>query len=247
MRSLAGFFVASVFSISCVASELITFSPGPIDGIRIHTARGDFIAVQQGNSVWVGTLEEYEKNSVATKINDMGGREVPQYGNKPNEHTIVNRRDLRVKLGSSQLNGIYTSIIFGVGADPKLHRPKKKNGEEYVAVNWIQSQKTNVNLTLLDKSIAVNYQPYHCTREPGFVNCEYLIKRESLTTPAALIFTQGTQNPAVIFLESIAKAHYRATVNALGFGSRKLEPSADQLSDLKELHRLDETIPETYQ
>jgi len=228
-----------------VFAEVIRIVPGPLDGCKIITPWGDYVAVQHGSTIWVGTEQEYENARVRSILEQDGMREVKLEGTSgPNTHAIVSRNLPSAAVGKVQLYDISSYIIFGAGPDKKLHRPSKPAGSEFVSVSWVQSEKAFVIPRFYDLDAKTSYAPYTNELHKGLHVSEFSMPKPALTHKIALIFTLKKTKPGYVQFDSIAQQHYR-NIKASVEESIKLKvPVYDtQVVDLGPLHRMDQTIP----
>lgn len=224
--------------------------PGPYGGYRVSTSWGNYMVVVDGNRAWVGTEEEFENARIKDILRRHGDREISIDGQSKNEHTIVSKALPTVRLGNAELAGINTTILFGVPADKKSHRPAKAEGYEYVSTLWVQgNRRQQASVKIYDEESKKSFQPFHCEyiAEMTMHSCEFAVPRTSLTHKSMLIFTSRQAAPSVVPMSSIAFQHHRILIDKYKHsGSDGIVISDDDASDLRELHKLDSTVPASF-
>jgi hypothetical protein len=234
-----------VFLATSASAEVIRIVPGPLDGCKIITPWGDYVAVQHGSTIWVGTEQQYENARVRSILEQDGMREVKLEGiSGPNTHAIVSRKLPTAAVGKVQLYDISGSILFGMGPDKKLHRPAKPVGFEFVSVSWVQSEKASITTRIYDLDAKKSYSPYTIELHNGIHLSEFSMPRSALTHKVGLVFTFKKSKPGYIQFDSIAQQHYKNIKDSVEDNLRHKIPIYDNLvTDLGMLHQLDPSIP----
>ncbi|WP_243374636.1 hypothetical protein [Geotalea sp. SG265] len=228
--------------------DTIRILPGPLDGCKIQTPWGDYIAVQHGDTVWVGTQEEYDHARLEPIFEKQGFREVKLEGIAPNEHVLISRDRPTVTIGSKDIYDINLNVLFGVGPDKRLHRPKKPKNAEYVVLSWVAGKKTKVRPLIYDRETKKTYTPFDCTGNDVSTYCEFMIPKASLTHKAGIFFTSGKAKPGFLPIQSIAMTDYRGleiTYKQLKKDGISMDP--DSAKELGQLHLLDAKIPGSFE
>lgn len=233
---------------SAFAGVTINFEPGPHGGERVITPWGDYIVLQEGNSVWVGTETEYDHARVVAIAAKHGDREIVTEQGR----TFVSTGLPSVEVGNTDLASIATDILFDTRPSKKPYRPRKSTDSEYVSMAWVQSKNSDTRLNILDLESRRSYSPYQCgaDRESGFHWCETIVPRSAITHKAAVIFVQKGVKPGYLPATSIAQLHYASIVDHVkslrdsGIPIASDDPDDDTLLSLKHLHQLDASIPE---
>src|SRR5260363_323039 len=65
-----------------VNAETIHIVPGPYGGSKIITPWGDYVAVPFGNTIWVGTVEEWMDIKADSVMRENGAKRVTLPGDK---------------------------------------------------------------------------------------------------------------------------------------------------------------------
>ena len=227
-------------SLSSYASDIIHIVPGPLDGCRILTPWGDFVAVQSGSTIWIGTENEYEHARVKSIFNAMGDKEVKLECDDANTHSFVSRSYPSVSVGTLQLHSISIAIIFGVGPDKKLHRPYKPPNTEYVSIVWVQSDKNRAFAHIYDVVDKKIYKESDNTVNNRTHFSEFIVPKKALTHKMGIVFTAHKQPPGYLSIDSIADAHYRGLIVKY---KKETEMEKDDMQDLEKLHQLNPNIP----
>lgn len=242
---MRNFVIAALALLSLVigdakAGTTIHFVPGPSGGSKIITPWGNFVAIPSGNSVWIGTVEEYMDRKVDAIARQNGEKKISVDG----EQFYVSTKGLSTTVGNNTLYDITTDILFGMPADRKLRRPPKPKNAEYVSIVWIPSTERKI-VTALLASIdgKTTYQASDCQVEDQFGYCEFIVPRTALTIPMMYVFTMRGAKPSAVQIESIAREHAQGIQRNYQSTLRGIEPSQDDLDDLRNLHVLDESIP----
>lgn len=226
-------------------AETIHVVPGPVDGCKIITPWGDFIAIQNGSSIWVGTVAEYEDARIRSILKKNGEKEVKLEGiSGPNNHGVVSTQLPSTSVGAVKLYNIYTTILFGAGPDKKEHRPPKPPKTEYIDIDWVQSQKASITPVIYDLETHETFKPYETVTSKGTHFSEFIIPRDSLGHKAALVFTYKKAKPGYLQLASIAQEHYKVFMFSINDKIKdKIDIYDNDVSVLKSLHQLDASIP----
>ena len=237
--------LATLFLSAPASAEVIRIVPGPIDGCKIITPWGDYIAVQHGSSIWVGTEAEYERARMSSILGNMGMKEVKLEGvSGPNVHAIVSTKQPSMSVGDVQLYQIDSQILFGIGPSKKLHRPPKTADAEYISVTWLQSKKASITPRLYDLEGEKTYKPYITEVIKGMHNSEFLIPKPALTHKMGLIFAHNKSKPGYLQLASLSQNHYKSIMISVEESQRLKSPVyKTQVADLAALHELDPSIP----
>jgi len=234
----------ALLSITGARGDVIHVEPGPDFGVKVVTPWGNFVAVPEGNALWVGTEADYAKQRAIGISHDEGFRVIHIHGGSANTTTFVSAGLPSATVGRDDLGGIDTEILFGVGVDRSLHRRPIPAADERVSIVWTPSEKRAVQARIYDETLKRSYSPYTCGMTEGFSHCEWAIPRQSLTNPVALVFTARGSLPGIVRGASIAKMHYAALVDKYKpVGGSALQLGADDRSDLGRLRDLDPSIP----
>lgn len=255
MKKIIFLLLFSVIAFPAFAGTTIHFSQGAYGETKISTPWGDYVSIQQGSTIWVGTAEEFEHNRVKGIMAADGAREFKVEGGKP----IFVDRGASAFVGNTEVTGIGVYILFGMPPDKKLHRPRKPKGTEYVSISWLQSTKTNIKEVILDRETQKTYLPYSCealtdgtcygdgpehackNNFPEHV-CETIMPRGALNHKVSIAFIGNKQKPGIVPVDSIALSQYasymdgRKNMGAIG-------PSNEELEDQRSLHSVDDKIP----
>ncbi|KAA0894260.1 hypothetical protein [Oryzomonas rubra] len=234
-----------LFLAAPATSEVIRIVPGPLDGCKIMTPWGDYIAVQQGSTIWVGTEAEYERARISSILGNMGMKEVQLEGiSGPNVHAIISTNQPSMPVGGVQLYQIESQILFGVGPSKKLHRPPKPADTEYVSVTWLQSKKAAITPRLYDLEEKKSLKPFKTEMIGGLHNSEFMVARAAATHKVGLIFAHNKSTPGYLQLASLSQAHYKSIMDSVQESQRLKTPVyKTQVADLAALHELDSSIP----
>ena len=227
------------------SAEIIRIVPGPLDGCKIMTPWGDYIAVQHGSTIWVGTEAEYERARMSSILGNMGMKEVKLEGvSGPNVHAIVSTKQPSMSVGGVQLYQIDSHILFGIGPSEKLHRPPKPADTEYVSVTWLQSKKASITPRMYDLEGKKTFKPFNTEMINGIHNCEFMIPKSALTHKIGLIFAHNKSKPGYLQLASLSQTHYKSIMDSVEESQRLQTPVyKTQVADLAALHELDPSIP----
>lgn len=246
MKRAAGALVGAI-SISmasiAMAADVIRFTPGPYGGSKIITPWGDFIALPIGNTIWVGTVEEYLNNKADGVARNSGFKPVRIEGQAKNERHYVTAKSLQASVGTTELYQITTSVLFGVPPSKKEKRPPKGAGSEYVQLVWTPSNKSAVGARIVTADGQKSFGPNDCGKAEGFAYCEFTVGREYLTAPMMYVFTAKGQKPGVAAVDSVAKQHHKDIQIKYSTILKGVDPDAETLDELRQLHELDESIP----
>lgn len=250
MKRVAASLLILVFlllaAIPSFASVTIHIVPGPLDGCRILTPWGDFVAIQNGSRIWIGTDKEYEHLLVKSISEADGFKEVKLEGDKANTYSFVSRDYPSVDVGSLQLHSISINILFGVKSDKKLHRPYKPTNAEYVSVAWVQSEGASTLAQIYDVVDKKTYRACNNTVDHGVHFTEFVVPRKALMHKTGLVFTARKQKPGYLSMGSIVNSHYNSIiVKNKDLSKSRISISDDDLQDLKQLNLLDSSIPTT--
>ena len=226
-------------------AETIHIVPGPLDGCKIITPWGDYIAVQNGSTVWVGTEAEYEHVRIGSILEQNGMREVKlEDVSEPNVHAIVSTKQPYVLVGGVHLYQIDSRILFGIGPDKKLHRPPKPTNTEYVSVTWLQSEKASITPRLYDHEGKKTFNPFDTDVINGIHISEFMIPKPALTHKVGLIFAHKKSKPGYLQFASLSQTHYKSIMDSVEQSQRLNIPVyKTDVTDLPALHELDPSIP----
>jgi hypothetical protein len=238
--------VAMFFCVSLAqASITIQILPGPLDGNRVHTPWGNYVVIQEGSTVWVGTEDEYEHNRATSLFNKMGAKSFTPEGQFKDGNFFIDSGALNTNVGFVKVDGISPGIIFGAKPNKSLHRPIKPADTEYVSLLWMQDKESSISAILLDKNSNKPFYPYTCGLHSYFHVCEFLMPRGSLTKPIQAIFTAKGHPPGVVLIDSLAQQDYNQLLKKLKpVNLPPEEASSDDQDELAQLHALDESLPE---
>ena len=235
--------LATFMAAEAASADVIHFTPGPYGGSKIITPWGDFIAIPSGNSIWIGTVEEYMDNKADAVASESGFKRARIQGEAKNERNYVLAKALSTSVGKTDLHQITTSVLFGVGPSKKEKRPPKSRDSEYVSVVWTPSNNTAVSARIVSADGRKAYSPNDCGKAGWFSYCEFTVTRQDLVVPMMYVFTTKRQRPAAIVIESVAKQHYKDIKISYSTALRGIEPGSDKLEELQHLHEIDESIP----
>jgi hypothetical protein len=215
--------------------------PGPYGGYRVSTSTGDYMVVVSGNSVWVGTEDEFDHERVKQLSARDGFTEFKVAGSDPHATDFVSSGLPSVRVGNYRLAGISTDILFGEKPNKRLHRPTKPTDAEYVQMVWVQSLSTATSAIVYDKTMHVSYSAVDCGTGDAFHYCEFVIPTAALTHNATVFFASAGAAPGALPIESIVKATYQS-INDRNkpIGAT---PSAEDLAELRRLHEYDSSLP----
>lgn len=223
------------------AADTIRVSPGIDGGSKISTPWGDYLSIQIGDTLWVGTEQEWNDVKAAGVMNKEGAKRFRIEGEQKNQRTYVDRDAKTVSVANTRLGSVTTSILFGVKPSKKDKRPPKPSDSEYVQFVWIQSNNSKIGSVLSVNNSVI--RPTDCDVNHGFYYCEFIVGRSLLKNPAKVIFYSEQKSPGIMEVDSLAKQHYLDVV--LKYKRMKdISISKDDLDDLKQLHAIDEDIPE---
>lgn len=234
--------VALAVSTTGLMAQTVHFVPGPFGGTKMITPWGDFVAIPEGNSVWVGTVEQYMHNKADSIMERDGYKHVKIEGEASNIRRYINTKIPTTEVGKTTLHEISTSIVFDVEPDKKLGRPPKPKTSEYVALLWTPSNKQKIVPKIVSIGGKSAYSPNICKNVDGLEWCEFTVKRDDLISPMSYVFFAKGYAPGVVQVESIAKQHYSDSV-AEHKSLRMEKVSDEEKSDLLRLHELDASIP----
>lgn len=238
---LAGFVLECSSAAAGGIPDVIRILPGPVDGAKIQTPWGDYIAVQTGSTVWVGTQAEYDAALNQSFLNGSGFRELRNSGAPPNEHYEVDRRFPSMTIGGMDIAQIQTDILFGVTETSPIRRPHKAPGDVYVALTWIQSGKRDVIAALYQPNTRKTYHPISLDRPfEHFRSYEFTIPKADLAKQFLLIANGGRAKPGGVSFPSLTSS----TRQQVCMTSNDLPLGAEQLTELRQLHELDSAIPD---
>ncbi|MFC6519722.1 hypothetical protein ACFQAT_07985 [Undibacterium arcticum] len=102
----------SLIAFPAISGTTIHFSQGPDGETQISTPWGDYAAIQQGSTVWVGTAEEFEHNRVKGIMADQGLKEFSISG-RSKAGTFIERDMPTASAGNTQIASISTYVLFG--------------------------------------------------------------------------------------------------------------------------------------
>lgn len=234
-----------LWSAASSGAETINVVPGPHGGYRVQTSWGDYIVVLDGNSAWVGTEDEYEHNRVSGMMAHSGYREAVVAIDGRTGKAFVDRDAPRIAVGDIEVSAIDLEILFGSTPNPKLHRPRKDAGEEYVGIAWAQSRAhPMLEMRWLDQKTNRQLRPYRCSESSPFFQCDFVVKRAALLNSGVFIFMAARQTPAAWAVGSIADAQLEGLQRkVVDLAKHDIAASADDVETLKQLHALDPRFP----
>jgi hypothetical protein len=213
--------------------------PGPHGGYRVHSSAGTYMVVFNGNSVWVGTEEEFDKVRVKSISAQSGFTEFNVTGGSKSDMSFVSSYLPRLKVANYRLADINTDILFAMKPSASAHRQKKPDGTEYVSIVWVQDKTTETSAIIFDRDKQIPYDASYCGRNDEYHNCNFIIPADALTHSATVFFASADGAPGALLLKSIANETYRDIVNK----DKGLRPSDEDLGVLAHLHKLDKSIP----
>ncbi len=226
----------------------ITIEPGPEGegSVRVITPWGNFVSVQEGDTIWVGTESEfYRSRAIAISPQD-GYRVFRRNGARSGAVEFVSAGLQRAWVGNDELADISISVLFGIGPGGRLRRPALPATDERVQVAWTASGRQPVRAMIYDGATKRTFRPYRCAQTDFFDYCEWGIPRAALTQPVNVIFTSRGLPPGVISGRSIVQMHYAGLRDKYKpDGGAPLDLDPGDRSDLAKLHRLDPAIPPT--
>lgn len=231
-----------LFALSFLSAqaETIRFVPGPYGSTKIITPWGDYAAVFDGSTIWVGTLEELNDIKADAVMRSQGAKRISVEGEASNVRVYVDKDARSTVVANNQLHGITTTIVFGASASIKEKRPPKPVGAEYVNIVWTPSKPTPTKAMLHINGVAVS--PNECAGSAGFKYCEFTVLKEQLTKELFVVFYSQGQKPSAIKMDSLAKQHFSDL--SLKYKRFKNEPiEKSDVNDLKKLHDLDNSLP----
>jgi len=221
------------------AATVIHFSNGPDGSTNISAPWGDYVAVSIGNSLWIGTAEEYQRSRVGSISSELGFREFKVDGIEKN--SFVEKNALGTRLTNTEITSINTDIIFDANSINDIRRAKKPKGSEPVAVTWLQNSSAKVDPVFFHKGSGKSFYPYSCIQSQGIHSCEFKMPRETLVSPILLSFSAPHQKPGVLDLKSIAiNQADQITRKNVNLGGQEM--SDEDVKDFENLHRLDSSI-----
>lgn len=229
------------------AGETIYFESGPHGGERAVTPWGNYIIVDDGGSVWIGTEEEYDHAYVVGIERAKGQRE---FRMEDGSRSFIERDLPTVMVGNNQLASLDPLILFGVQSGGAMRRPRKPTGTEYFSIDWVQSRQGITSYAVVDKATGKAYRPYRCTVSELFHQCETIIPAGALTDPVSVVFLQSGQKPGALPLATPAQLAYRSIrlhIKSLakdGIVVTPSDPDDDSYRNLSRLHNLDSSIPD---
>jgi hypothetical protein len=218
--------------------------PGPDGTMRVQTSNGTFIVDIEGNHGWIGTEDEYEHRRITGALKNQGYHELHVQGQGDNEYQVVSDSKPQVSLGQTKLADIYTEIYFDAKPDKSLHRPAKPVDSEYVGAVWVQTDKSETQVKIVDEENRTSYSPHYCHNVPGNMRtCEFIVPRESLAHQSALLFASARNHPVVVPRTSLAQEHDKIILDKYKpvLQSRHALDDEDAAT-LKNLHELDGNI-----
>ncbi|MDB5777577.1 MAG: hypothetical protein JWP38_3710 [Herbaspirillum sp.] len=236
-----GTLMAALVCTSATPATIVRFSQGADGETNISTPWGDYTAVQQGDSVWVGTPAEFEHNRVAGIMRDHGSKEFNISG-KGKRNNFIDATLPVTSVGNTAIASISISVLFGEKPNKRLGRAAKPAGTEYVSVLWLQDSATKISAALYDADAAVSYAPYKCIVESDLHVCEFQLPTQALSHKASIGFLARNQKPGLMSVESISMAQYTEYL-----GKRKSSPgeasSHEDRDALRQLHAVDDRVP----
>src|SRR5260363_226141 len=120
----------------------------PLWRLKNHHPVGDYVAVPFGNTIWVGTVEEWMDIKADSVMRENGAKRVTLPGDKKNERSYVDSEAKSVSVGKTKLYSITTNIVFGVKPSKKDKRPPKPKGAEYVIIVWVPSEAVSIKAAI---------------------------------------------------------------------------------------------------
>lgn len=227
------------------AGTTIHVLPGPLDGNRVLTPWGEYVVIQRGSTIWVGTAKEYEAARANSLFEQIGAKAFTPEGDFKEGNFFIDRGALKTNIGNVQIDGISTSILFGVKADKTLHRNPKRADQEYVNLVWLQSQKASIGATMYASDQKTSYSSYTCGIQEMFHYCEFAVPRAVLGQKVSFLFTVTGKPPSVVILDSLAKAEFDTLEKKLKRNPFGVMPaSEDDQFTLAQLHAIDPSLPD---
>lgn len=237
-------FAAALTCFSAYSATTITASPGPYGGTRVATPWGQFLVVQQGSSIWIGTEAEYVHLHATNVMRQDGLVEFKMSGAPESAHYFVSKDKPSTSVGSKALADIDVIVAFDLEADKKMGRPKKPDSAEYVAIVWLQSGAGNTSASIYDSRLSKTYRPFTCWVADGNLHqCQFIVSKDSLANAATVFFTVDGTKPGAIALKSVAQTAYSGILIGMRQMQEKTPREADRQTILK-LHALDPAVPE---
>ena len=150
--------VACIFSATSQAQ--IHFVPGPYGGTKMITPWGDYVAVEFGNSLWIGTEGEWVNLKSKAILEQNGMKEGAVQGQSKNDHYYFLKDAVSVQVSGVRLQQLTTGVMFGATSMPGMPRPKKPSDAEYVSMFWTPSKSVTVRgiLKIAEKSNMLAFQ-----------------------------------------------------------------------------------------
>jgi len=218
--------------------------PGPYGGYRVSTSTGVYMVIVSGNSVWIGTEDEFDHARVKQLEAREGFTEFKIAGDDPHAMSFVSSGLPSVRVGNNRLASISTDILFGEKPDASLHRPIKPKDAEYVSMVWVQSMPTATSAILYDKTTHLSHAAVDCGSGDEFHYCEFVIPTAALTHSATVVFASAGTTPGALPINSIVNATYQS-INDRNkpIGGKHFVPSAEDLAELRHLHEYDSSLP----
>lgn len=227
--------------VNTATAESIQFVPGLDGATKMITPWGDYLAIQNGNEIWVGTEKEYMDNKADAISAEHGFKPVMLNG----QRTYISANALSSSVGKTEIYQISTTIVFGVKASVKEKRPPKPSDSEYVSVVWNQSGKAKIGLRIIATVNQRSFIPNTCGNDGVFYYCEFTIPKSNLITPAMYVFYAVREKPSAIPIKSVAKREFEDIQEQYRTVLRGIEPGNETKQDLQELHKIDSSIPTT--
>jgi len=230
------------------AGETIYFESGPHGGERAVTPWGNYIIVSGGDSVWIGTEDEYEHAYVVGIERAKGQREFKM---EDGSRSFIDRDLPTIMVGNNQLASLDPLILFGVSSGGAMRRPHKSAGTEYFSIDWVQSRQGVTSFAVVDMATGKAYRPYRCTVSDLFHQCETIMPTGALTDPVSVVFLQSGQKPGALPPATPAQLAYRSIrlhIKSLAKDGIVVNPSDtddDSFRNLIRLHKLDPSIPDS--
>jgi hypothetical protein len=256
IRLCGGLLVSLGLAVACAPSApsaqgvSIRFEPGPYGSDRIVTPWGDFDAVYEGDTIWVGPEKDYV-NSVVHAISEQDGFRELCAGGGRSCNTFVEADLPTARVGDNQLAGVTIDTLFGVGADRSIGRAAKPSDTEYVDITWEQAEHTAVRPLILDRESHKSYAPRNCGTDVGIHHCEFVYRDDALVHQADVVFISAKAAPGVVAGKSIARMSYDTLAEHVrdlaksGINVDPNDPDDDSYRNAAHLHAIDGSIPAT--
>lgn len=243
-------FIATSFLMvgNASADTVIRFSPGPDFSTSISTPWGNFIAVDNGSSIWIGTEAEYVNAKAQGILRSECYRELRVAGEASNVHHMVSSKRPSTMIGKIQLADIEAAICFQCKPGGDLKLPVKDAHSKYVEFMWAQSGPQKTDAYFLDSNKKA-YKPVECfTMDIGGRRCTFVLPDSAAGGPGTIVFLLNSNKPSALNIESVAQLRYadlRDSNAEMRNSGAHLSWSAEDRQELKALHGLDATIPDT--